>query len=173
MAANASNDEWAAASDSASSNPPSPVPHLYHLTNTATPDAPAGDDIESRPVVTQTEPTIFVFAPPVVIPPAPVPAPAPTPGKTTIKHVKARPPIYAIQPPKLARISTGRFSLYIRFKVRSKVTIGLEALRRGKVVSRSGFKTFRGKTGELVLALDANQWPTSLKFIFPRKRGQK
>ena len=53
------------------------------------------------------------------------------------------------------------------------MTIGIEALRKGKVVSKSGFKTFRGKTGELVLQLDVKEWPTSLKFIFPKKGGQK
>jgi hypothetical protein len=173
VAANAVNDEWAAtATAQFNANPPSPRPHLYHLTDTETPLAPAGDDMESRPIATQIEATIFQFAPPVVIPPPPA-APAPQPGKTTITRVKARPPIYAVQPPKLARISSARFSLSIRFKVRSKVTIGLEALSSGKVVSKSGLKTFRGKRGELVLALDVNEWPTSLKFVFPKKRGQK
>jgi len=178
VAANAVNRGWAATASSTTPNGNTvlfaPLPGLYHLTDNAPPLAPAGDDVESRPIVTQSEPTIFEFVPPVVVPPpAPSPTPAPKPGKTTITHVKARPPIYAVQPPKLARISTGRFSLSIRFKVRSKVTIGIEALRRGKVVSKSGFKTFRGKTGELVLALDVNQWPTSLKFIFPKKQGHK
>ena len=174
VAANASNDDWAAATtaDLPVSPALAPPPHLYHLTDNETPLAPAGDDVESRPTVTQVEPTIFVFAPPVVIPPPPA-QPAPIAGKTTIRHVKAKPPIYAIQPPKLARTSTGAFLLSISFKVRSKVTIGIEALRKGKVVSKSGFKTFRGKTGELVLQLDVKEWPTSLKFIFPKKGGQK
>jgi hypothetical protein len=177
VAANASNDEWAAATTSQPALPttpptPAPPPHLYHWTDTDAPLAPAGDNVESRPTVTQVEPTIFVFAPPVVIPPPPA-QPAPIAGKTTIKHVTAKPPIYAIQPPKLARTSTRTFLLSISFKVRLKVTIGIEALRKGQVVSKSGFKTFRGKTGELVLQLDVKEWPTSLKFIFPKKGGQK
>lgn len=175
VAANAMNDAWAAATSSAGANSSTgttaPTPHLYHLTDGGPPLAPAGDDNESRPQVVQAEPTIFVIAPTVVIPPPPPPTVTTQPGTSTTRKVKVPPPIYAIQRPKLVRGPRGTYALVIRFKVRAKVTIGIEGLRRGKVVTSSGLKTFRGKTGKLVLKVNRKRWPTSLKFIFPKNQG--
>jgi hypothetical protein len=174
VAANATNDAWvAAASDQVNAFPsPSPTPHLYHLIDTDAPLASAGDDKETRPLVVQTEPTIFVIGPAVVVPPPP-PATTKVKRSRRTRRIKLRSPIYAVQTPRLARSAAGTFSLYFRFKVRAKVTIGIEALRGRQVVSFSGFKTFRGNTGELVLRLDIKRWPTSLKFVLPKKAGKR
>jgi hypothetical protein len=173
VAANAINDAWASATAFGKSSPlePQPPPHLYRLTDTQKPLAPPGNDVEPRPLVVQSEATIFVFAPKVVVTPRP-------PKQVKIKKRKGKtvhvpPPIYAVQPPKLVRGPGGTFSLVITFKVRSKVTIGLEAFRRGKLVSSSGLKTFRGRSGELVLRLDPHRWPTKLKFVTPKTSSKK
>jgi hypothetical protein len=175
VAANATNDAWVAGASAQVNAFPdvSPTPHLYHLIDTDAPLAPTGDDNESRPLVVQSEPTIFVIGPAVVVPPRP-------PATTVIKRierktkrVKVPSPIYAMQRPTLVRSSKETFLLYFRFKVRAKVTIGIEALRGRRIVSSSGFKTFRGKTGELVLKLNVKRWPTSLKFVLPKGPGKK
>jgi hypothetical protein len=61
----------------------------------------------------------------------------------------------------------GRLRLEITFKVRRPVTIGVEALRKTKVVSRSGLKKFTRKTGKLTLKLDRKHWPTRIRFVTP------
>src|SRR5262249_28072701 len=141
VAANAVNDAWASAAafGQGPSTAPQPPPHLYHLIDAQAPLAPAGNDVESRPFLVQSEPTICVFGPKVVVTPRP-------PKKVKIKRRKGKtvhvpPPIYAVQPPKLVRGPGGALSLVITFKVRSKVTIGIEAFRDGKLVSSSGLKT--------------------------------
>jgi hypothetical protein len=50
------------------------------------------------------------------------------------------------------------------------VTVGLEALRKGKVVSRSGMKHFKGKRGTLVLHLNRRHWPTRIRFVTPKPK---
>jgi hypothetical protein len=175
VAANATNDAWASAISSESANAgagtPAPPPHLYHLTDTTPPLAPAGNDVESRPLVVQSEPTIFVFGPKVVVTPRPPKRVKITRRKGKTVHVP--PPIYAVQRPKVVRGPGGALSLVITFKVRSKVTIGIEAFRGGKLVSSSGLKTFRGRSGKLVLKLDPHRWPTKLKFVTPKKSSKK
>jgi hypothetical protein len=175
IAVNAVNDAWAVAT---SSQPPQalpdntitvPPPHLYHLTDSTPPLAPTGNDVEPRPLVTQSEPTIFVFGPSVLIPPPPPPIIT----KKKAKPVHRPSPIYAVQRPALVRGPGGALSLVIRFKVRSTVTIGIEAFHRGQLVSSSGMKTFRGSTGELVLKVDRNRWPTRLKFVTPKANPGK
>ena len=180
VAANAVNDAWAAATSTETGSvivgnlTPAPPPRLYHMIDTGLPLAPAGDDNEPRPSVFQAEPTIFVIAPGVVIPPPPPPTVTTTTRKGKTKTVKVPPPIYAIQRPKLVKGPGGSLSLVIRFKVRAKVTVGVEALHGHAVVSSSGLRTFRAKTtGQLVLKLDPKRWPTSLKFVLPKKRGNK
>jgi hypothetical protein len=175
VAASASNDAWAASSPGqftsdidgnlgTEAQPPS----FYWFTDGQPPDAPAGNDSESRPAITGTEPTIFVFPPPVVVPapPAPVTVTKTAKPKTVVERELA--PVYDIQAPKEGKLINGFVTLSVSFKVRRKVRIGIEALRGRKVVASSGIRTFAGRRGTLVLRLSTKAWPTSLKFIEPR-----
>jgi hypothetical protein len=121
VAANADNDGWAAT-----------ALHLYRLTDGQPPDAPAGDDNETRPLQLKLDPPIVVFAP---VPPPP-PPPAPVVAATT----QTLPPaVYGIKT-KLRHGAGKRnqtFNLYVSFKVRRKVTLGLEAKRKTAVVSKT------------------------------------
>jgi hypothetical protein len=177
VAASASNDAWAASSpgqftDDIDGNLGTALqpPSFYQLTDGQTPDAPAGNDSESRPVVTGTEPTIFEFPPPVVVP-------APPPAVTVTKTSKAKKivkrelaPVYDIKKPAEGKLINGTVSLSLSFRVRRKVRIGLEGLRGRKVVASSGIRTFSGKRGTLVLELSTKAWPTRLEFVEPRRQ---
>jgi hypothetical protein len=162
VAANAVNDAWAATTSA-----PNQPPHLYRLSDAPVPpDAPAGDDNEARPVVFQIDPTIYVQSPG-VIPPPPATVSTVTQQTTVTKRVKAKPAIYDVKADKPVVGRGGRITLTISFKVRSPVTIGLEALRGHKVVSSSGLRHFGRGTGHLALFLDRAHWPNRLKFIIP------
>jgi hypothetical protein len=178
MAATASNEAWAATSEGELSRPGGQSgivqrPHLYRLTDTAPPAAPAGDDVEERPIEIHTDPPIFIEEPAPEEPAPVVTASAPPRTVLTKKTQKVRQkaPIYAVRPLKARAIKNGRFAgrfvLAITFKVRRPVTIGLQGLRRGKVVTSSGLKRFKGARGRLELRLDRRRWPTKVRFYFP------
>lgn len=157
VAATASNDAWAGAASGS-------APALYHLTDGQTPDAPPGNDDESRPAITTTEPTIFVNPPPIIVPPPPTPTVVVTVPPAT--KVVLKPAIYAIT--RTVKRSGRIFILYITFRVRRAVTIGIEALRHKKVVSSSGLKAFKPPRGVLALRLNPHAWPTSIRFVTPK-----
>jgi hypothetical protein len=163
VAANASNDAWAATTYAAGATAP---PHLYRLTDGQPPDAPAGNDDETRPLVFQIDPTIYVQSPGVVAPP-PTTVTTVTQQTTVTKSVKEKPAIYDVKAGKPVVGRGGRITLTISFKVRAPVTVGLEGLRGQKVVSSSGLRYFRRGSGHLELVLDRKRWPTRLKFITP------
>jgi hypothetical protein len=177
-AANAVNDAWAATSAGRLLLPTDPTglngqpperPHLYRLTDTRPPLAAAGDDVEPRPLVFQPDPPIFVEAPPPPPPPPPVTTVTQV-GPTTTKKIKLKPAIYAVR----VHVKTdrhGAVTLYLTFKVRRTVKIGVEALRGRKVVSSSGVMHFTGPRGRLALKLDRRRWPTRIRFISPRPGG--
>jgi hypothetical protein len=165
VAANASNDAWVATTETGASIPPV----LYRLTDGQTPDAPAGNDDETRPIVFQIDPTIYVQSPG-VIPPPPVTVTTVTQQQTVTKRVKLKPAIYDVKAGKPVVGRGGRITLTISFEVRRPVTIGLEGIRGRKVVSSSGLRHFHRGKGHLALLLDRAQWPTSLKFITPRAK---
>lgn len=176
VAASASNDAWAASSpgefntDLGGSGDAQQPPALYQFTDGQTPNAPAGNSIESRPVTTGTEPTIFEFPPPVVVPAPPAAITVTKTSKAT-KVVKREPAaIYGLQKPEEGKLVDGFVTLSVSFRVRRKVRIGLEALRAHRVVASSGVKTFSGRRGTLALRLSTKAWPTSLKFIVPRRQ---
>jgi hypothetical protein len=178
VAASATNDAWAASSDAQETlqtpqGPYTEPPHLYQLTDGQPPDAPAGDDNEPRPVATQQEATVFVIAPPVVVPaPPPATTATVTTETSTTKTVRLKAAVYDIaKKPKLRKISKHSFRLSITFKVRRKVTIGLDALYHGRVVSKSGLKTFTGHSGTLAVIVERSRWPTGLKFVQPGTQG--
>jgi hypothetical protein len=172
VAANADNDAWTATTGGnvgLSQNgfvlPTPQQPHLYHWTDGRPPDAPPGNDRESRPSLFTLGPPVYVEVPPPVVV-------QPTTTTTTIrkskpKKVKLKPAIYAIAPPRLSH-AHGRLTLSITFKVRRPVRIGVEALRGNTVVASSGVKRFAGHSGQLSLLLDRKRWPTRLKFIEPK-----
>jgi hypothetical protein len=161
VAANAANDAWAA-TIAAGTTPPV----FYRLTDGQPPDAPTGDDNETRPIVFQIDPTIYVQSPGVVAPPA-VTVTTVTVHKSVKKRVKLKPAIYDVKSSKPVVGRRGRITLTIKFKVRRSVTIGLEGIRGHKVVSSSGLRHFRPGPGHLALVLDRKHWPTRLKFISP------
>jgi hypothetical protein len=150
VAANADNDAWAAT-----------ALHVYRLTDGQPPDQPAGDDNELRPLQLKQDPPIIVFAP---VPPPP-PQPAPVVSATT----KTLPPaVYGIKSRlrrKSAAVKNATFNLYVTFKVRRKVLLGLEAWRKTSVVARTSLRTFEPPKGQLVLTLSRHRWPTRLSFL--------
>jgi hypothetical protein len=176
VAANAMNDAWAASTSGTEighllSGPLFQPPHLYHFTDGGTPNAPAGDDRESRqPITTQQQQTFFAIQPPVIVPP-------PRKRKTIVRHLKLKhrtvklpPPLYDVSQPAVLRLGPHLYSLTLSFKVRSRITIGLEGIRAGAVVSSSGTHTFSGGVGRLVLMLTPKRWPTALRFVVPHIR---
>jgi hypothetical protein len=173
VAANAVNDAWAASSQGLLPDPVTgvadvQVPHLYHWTDDDPPQAPAGDDNETRqPIVTQQDQTLYQIQPPVIVNPGP-------PRKTIIRRLRAKlrkvkraSPIYAVRAPILVPAGHGHYILTLSFKVRYRVTMGLLGLRNGVVVGSSGLHTFTSGTGRLVLTLTPQRWPNGLKFVLP------
>jgi hypothetical protein len=161
VAANASNDAWAATSkgaleESTGSDLIQP-PHLYQLTDGARPDAPEGDDLEERPLELHLDPPILVLEPPPPLPPPPPPATV-----TKTRRVKLPPAIYGVK----ARLhGKPSLSLYLSFRIRRSVTIGAQALRHGHVVSEARPRRFTGHRGLLILKLDRKHWPTKVRFV--------
>ncbi|HEY2652174.1 MAG TPA: hypothetical protein VGI50_09650 [Solirubrobacteraceae bacterium] len=178
VAANATNDAWAATSDGSwtgvSSSSGATVggllrPHLYRWTDGQPPDAPAGDDNETRPSLFTLGPPVYQVGSPTVVVTPVVVTTTHTKGKPTKK--KLPPAIYAIHT-KLQRSPDGTYTLYLTFKVRRPVTIGLEGLQGKKVVASTGLKRFTHHTGQLALKLDRQHWPTRLALETP-KSGKK
>ncbi|HEY6888875.1 MAG TPA: hypothetical protein VI300_13880 [Solirubrobacter sp.] len=178
VAANAANDAWAMISSGSSNGGGIPVPkpsgspdffwqrpHLYRLTDTAKPAATAGDDVEDRPFEVVQDPPIFVEdVPPPEPPPAPDEPPVVTHAPTKTKRVRQKPSIYSPKVSKPKRIKGDRFVMVITFRVRRPVTVGVQALRKNTVVSRSGLKRFKGKRGTLKLEITRKRWPTRIRF---------
>jgi hypothetical protein len=176
VAAPATNDAWAATTDgnwkSADVNNPiggSLRPHVYLWTDGQPPDAPAGDDSEQRPSLFTLDAPVYQVAPPAVVVTPVVVTTTETKKNTTT--IRLKPAIYAIHS-RLVPSAGGTFTLYLTFKVRRPVTIGLQGLRRGRVVASTGLKHFRGHSGQLALTLDRNHWPTRLRLETP-KTGKK
>jgi hypothetical protein len=90
-----------------------------------------------------------------------------TTKKTKTKKVKLKPAIYAIHS-RVVPSAGGTYTLYLTFKVRRPVTIGLQGLRDGKVVAATGLKHFKGHSGQLALTLDRDHWPTKLRLQTPK-----
>ena len=144
-------------------------PHLYQWTDGQPPNAPAGDDDEGRPSLFTLDPPVYQVSPPsVVVTPVVVTT---TTTKKKTKTVKLKPAIYAIHS-RVVPSAGGTFTLYLTFKVRRPVTIGLQALRGSKVVASTGLKHFSGRSGQLALTLNRNHWPTRLRLQTP-KPGKK
>lgn len=172
VAANAANDAWAATSYGSLQSPNGAAgsvahqrPHLYRLTDGESPQAPAGDDNEPRPVIFQADPPIVVEEPPVYVTPPTHVTVVTKPGKKTVTHKKLKPSIY--DPTSRLRHIGSHFILELSFRVRRPVTIGLQALRRGRVVASSGLKHFSGRRGTLAMTLDPRHWPTKIRFVTP------
>jgi hypothetical protein len=169
LAANASNDAWAATTSGRLEKPGGLIteginerPHVYRLENGLPPAAAEGNDLETRPLEIKLDAPIFVFEPP---PPPEPPSPPPT---VTESHSEKLPPaVYAVK----VRLHTVKrhghvyLSLYLTFKVRRPVTLGARALRHGRVVSVAKPRRFRPGTGLLILNLDRRRWPTKVGFI--------
>jgi hypothetical protein len=164
IAANASNDAWAATSKGELKIPKSissyfEPPHIYRLTDGQPPAALEGDDIEPRPLELQIDPPIFVLEPP----PPPLPPPSPT-TVTKTRRVRLAPAIFDVR----ARVRGQRhLSLYLTFRLRRPVTLGAEALRHKRIVGMARPRRFSGRRGQLVIGLDRKRWPTKVRFITP------
>ncbi|MBV9607016.1 MAG: hypothetical protein JO027_18025 [Solirubrobacterales bacterium] len=173
VAANASNDAWAATSDgnwilNPSTSPQGGplAPHLYLFTDGQPPDAPAGDDNETRPSLFTLGPPVFQIGTATIVV---------TPGTTTTttrrhkpRKIKLPAPIYSIHT-KLVSTGNGTYTLYLTFKVRRKVKIGVQALKGKKVVASSGVRRFSGHSGQLALKLNRSDWPSGLRWVTPKR----
>jgi hypothetical protein len=166
VAATAQNDAWATTSPGeltgAFNTGFDEPPHLYRLTNGQRPNAPEGNDEETRPLELKEDEAIIVIEPP-----KPEPQPQ-APATTTQTHTVTLPAaVYGVK----ARLHTTRrhghiyFSLYLTFKLRRPVTIGAQALRHGRVVSVARPRHFAGRTGLLILSLNRKHWPTNVRFV--------
>src|SRR5262249_28859561 len=184
LAVNASNDAWAASSIGALNLPPgeNPAnvnhqpPHIYRLTDGTPPDAPAGDDQEVRPLRLKQDPPIIVFAP---LPPPPPPPPPTVTSSTQVlpsaaDHIRSKLHTTTNRTPLILmrngrRVKTFRikqtFTLTLSFRVVRPTMLGLTALHGKRVVASTGLRTFKPKTGRLVLKLKRTAWPTRLAFI--------
>jgi hypothetical protein len=158
IAANASNDAWAAIAGQEAGEPL----RLYRFTDGQPPDAPSGNDLESRPPELEQDKPIFEFIPPKeeAPPPPPPPIVSQTPSSTL------PPAVYDVKVKLHTAKRRGRtyLSLYLTFKVRRSITLGAQALRHGRVVSVARAKTFSGRTGQLILNVERKRWPTSVQF---------
>ncbi len=176
VAVNAVNDAWAATTGDTISNINGnvyQVPHLYHLTDTQPPLAPAGNDHESRPITQTADAVQYLVSPPVVIATPPKPTVVTKAGAKRHRTVHLPSPIYAITYAAPQRATNGTVTLTINFKVRAAVTIGIDALRDGRVVSSTGLRHFRPHTtGQLVLTLDPANWPTKITFVMPKQKSK-
>jgi hypothetical protein len=175
IAASAVNDGWASTT---SGSLVSPVdagatvpqrPRLYHLTDVAPPAASPGDDNESRPVFFAPDPPIYIE-----LPPDPEPAPEPDRTVTAVaapvrQRVKLKAAIYQIKT-RVVEDRKHRLTLNVTFRVRRAVTIGIQGLRRNRVVTTSGLKHFKGPRGTLILRLDRRHWPTRIRFVTPKAK---
>jgi hypothetical protein len=163
LAANATNDAWAATeAESPLGGAPTP-PRLYRFTDAQRPEAPEGNDLESRPPELEQDKPIFEFIPPK----EEAPPPPPPPPIVNQNPSSTLPP--AVYDVKVKLHTTKRrsriyLSLYLTFKVRRPVKLGAQALRRGRVVSVARAKTFSGQTGQLILNVERKRWPTSVQF---------
>jgi hypothetical protein len=165
IAANATNDAWAATtpgslteeSGSVSSSEPQP-PHLYRLTDGLTPQAPEGNDLEERPLELQLDAPTIVLEPPLPLPPEPAPTTV-----TQTHTVKLPSAIFDVK----AKLHKGKhgLTLYLSFRVRRPVTLGAQALRHGHIVSEARPRLFTGRHGLLILKLNRKHWPTKVRLV--------
>lgn len=171
VAAVAANDAWAFVlggtwtSDPQGDQVQNQGSHLYQWTDGQAPSAPAGDDNEPRPSLFTLDAPVYVLPPPTVVIGPSSSTTIQQPGRR--KTVKPKPAIYGVKT-KLAPSRNGTFTLYISFRLRRPITIGIEALRGKKVVASSGMKHLTGSTGRLALTLVRSKWPTALRFVSPK-----
>ena len=173
VAAAADNDVWAATSQGILDSIPYDAgaqywqpPHLYQLTDAQEPDAPPGDNNESRPLDLQLDPTLTPE------PPAPSVSQTIIESQTTATLSAPAAPVKGVRdgPASLYDIKSklrgkGRYvTLYITFRLRQPATLGAEGLRRHRVVTSTPLHRFRGHTGRLVLRLDTQHYPTQIVF---------
>jgi hypothetical protein len=170
VAVSADNDAWAAAgagqwiwtAAGGVSTAGAMSPHLYQYTDGQTPNAPAGNDDESRPSLFTVSPPVYQVISPTVIK-------APTKTKTVKKKLRPKrvaPAIFAIRT-KLQRGAHDKYTLHLFFRLRRPVTLGLEVLHGKRVVARTSLKRFRGTAGELSVSIERAHWPTSIKLLNP------
>ena len=145
-------------------------PHLYEFTDGQIPDAPPGDDSEPRSALLTPALPVYVPAPPSF---TPIPQATAPPVVPKTKVIKLKPAVYDVtsEVPRLSHAAAARglVTLYIDFKVRRAVTIGVDALHGGTVVASSGMHHFRRGRGRLTLHLNRRHWPNHLKFVEPKK----
>jgi hypothetical protein len=176
VAAAAPNDAWAAVGSSQFTQNAQIIlegPHLYLFEDGTPPQAPAGDDNETRPLQLQLDPPIIVFE---ALPPPPPPPPDPTPVVVVAPAVATTqqlpPAISGVKVKlhtKLFAAGKGRigqkFTLDLTFKVSRPVMLGLEAFKKQRLVGSTGLKSFKPTKGTLSLAIVRTSWPTKLAFV--------
>jgi hypothetical protein len=157
VAANASNDGWAATSPG--QLPGLEVgyqpPQLYRFTDGTPPNAPAGNDQETRSLPSNPDPPIYVYKPP---PPPKLP---PIPVAATTKHL---PPAISGLHRRIQR-GSGTYTLILSFTVHRRVVMGLDAYRHRQLIASTGLRSLGPPSGQLRLALSPTRWPTKLTFI--------
>jgi hypothetical protein len=102
----------------------------------------------------------------------PLPIPEPPPPPVAAPIVTPAPPqgardesatVYDVKSELTGR---GRFlKLHLMFRLRRQITMGAQALRKNHVVANAPLKHFSGTSGQLVLNLDTEHYPTGLRFI--------
>jgi hypothetical protein len=167
IAANATNDAWAATSmgrPPGTQTEPQP-PHLYRLSNGKAPEAPEGNNEESRPLELEVDKPIYEEEK--------APVETAVVASTSLETVPPPPPVtlppavydVKVKLHKVKRHGRIYLSLYLTFKVQRPVKLGAQALRRGRVVSTARPQLFAGHTGQLILSVERKRWPTNIRFI--------
>src|SRR5262249_51122567 len=134
-------------------------PRLYRYTDGQAPQAPAGDDLEQRPLQLQEDPPIIVVVP--VAEPPPPPPPPPPVTTTTTTSTTLPPAVFGV------KVKVRKLTLYGSFSVRRDIVLGLAALRRGHVVAQTRLHTFHPGKGQLSVKLKRKSWPTAIQFVTP------
>src|SRR5262249_46340854 len=130
-------------------------PELYRFTDGTPPDAPAGNDQETRSIPSQQDPPIYVYKPP---PPPKLPPP---PVAAATKH----------QPPAISGLQrrhahgAGTDPLILSFAVHRHVVMGVNAYRGPRLIGSTGLQSLRPPSGQFRLGLSPKRWPTKLAFV--------
>jgi len=156
VAANAPNDGWAATTDGrvATGSGYQP-PELYRFTDGTPPQAPAGDDVETRTTPAEQDQPTYVYKPP---PPPRLPPPP------RVSKTKNLPAAIARIHRKIER-GSGTYTLVLSFQVRRRTVLGLVAYRHGQLIASTGLHRLRPPSGQFRLGLNPKRWPTRLAFV--------
>jgi hypothetical protein len=182
IAATAPNDAWAAITTGRLAGGTIEPPRLYRFRDAQPPQAPAGDDNETRPLQLQEDKPIIVFDP---LPPPPPPPPpqVTTTSKTlppAISNIKTKLLVSTTKVTSVVRRGKRKvrlvhfkqkLTLRLTFAVHRRVMLGLNATRGARTVASSKLRTYSPPSGKILLKLTRKLWPKRFAFITDAPTG--